>query len=203
MKSKAYNIVLIPELSLIKKSIRLSKKLELLDSHFTLDNKTFFPHVSLYMTQLNELGLEKSMEALSVIAKDNNSIEVTSKGYRYIDEYIDVQHIRTKELIFLQKEVLKSINPIREGLRDKDKLRLKNATGEIRSNLLEYGYRSVGNLFYPHITFTRFKNDEKQSIESFPLKETFNGKLLAIGIFEMGDNGTCVKKIGEWVLSKK
>jgi len=55
-------------------------------------------------------------------------------------------------------------------------------------------------LYAPHLTFTRFKSDHPEIVESLPPKEDFGGTYIAIGLFEMGDNGTCVKKVGAWEL---
>ena len=52
MPSKAYDVVLIPEPRIAEAAIEVSGGLEQAGTHFTLDNKSFFPHISLYMLQL-------------------------------------------------------------------------------------------------------------------------------------------------------
>lgn len=200
MKSNPYDIVLLPAISLAKKAIGLSKKLEPLDVYFTLDNKTFFPHVSLYMLQLDDMGLKKAIDLLSTIASETSTIEAWVNDYHYEDNYVDAEYVKSKELINLQRKVIDKLNPIRDGLREKDKARLNDAIGETRSNLINYGYRFVGKMFAPHLTFTRFKNNQENILQLLPPKESFNGKYSTLGIFEMGDNGTCVSEIKSWKL---
>jgi len=97
-------------------------------------------------------------------------------------------------------DVISAINPIRDGLRENDKARLMSATGELRENLEKYGYRGVGELFRPHMTFTRFANGRAIDVSSLPDSHEFSGEFLTLGLFEMGDNGTCVRKIAEYKL---
>jgi len=63
-----------------------------------------------------------------------------------------------------------------------------------------YQFIHVGDLFGPHMTFTRFTSDQEQVISTFPPKETFNGVFPSLGIFEVGDHGTSIRKIEVWDL---
>jgi len=200
MESKPYDVVLIPEENIASKAIELSQMLKRYDTLFTLDNINFFPHVSLYMLQLDDDGLKKACEELSNIAKETTSISAVASHYHYENNYVDIEYVKSRELITIQTKVLERLNPIRDGMRDKDRARLEEATGETKENLLNYGYRSVGNQFGPHLTFTRFARDNKQVVETFPPKEQFEGNFVSIGIFDMGDNGTCIKPIKSWGL---
>lgn len=200
MQSKPYDVVLIPEQEVADSAIKLSAELKVLDTHFVLDNKNFFPHISLYMLQLNERGLKETLDFLSTVAVKNKILEAKVFNYHYENDYLDIEYIKSKDFITLQKQIINGLNPIRDGLRERDKERLADATGETRENILKYGYRSVGNLFNPHLTFTRFKNNQESVIKTLPPKETFNSIYPSLGLFEMGDNGTCVKRVSTWEL---
>jgi hypothetical protein len=200
MNSKPYDVVLIPSDDLVKKAISLSKKLTPLGVHFTLDNETFFPHLSLYMLQLNDGGIIKVRGLLETIAKDNMAISLEAEKYHYEDDYFDVEYTKLMEIISLQEKILDGLNPFRDGLREKDKERLPDSIGETRSNLLKYGYRGIGKMFNPHLTFTRFKSAREKTLGSLPDLESFNETFTQIGLFEMGDNGTCTKKVACWKL---
>ena len=200
MESKPYDIVLLPSDNLLENALKVSETLEKLDTYFTLDNKMVFPHISIYMTQLNEEGLEKVKSVLSGIAERTKAVELKADKYNYENTYIDIEYTKNKEIIDLQSHVIEGVNPIRDGMRKKDEARLVNAVGEARSNLVKYGWINVGDLYAPHLTFTRFKSDHPEAVETLPSRENFNGAYASIGIFEMGDNGTCIKKIGAWEL---
>ena len=200
MESKPYDIVLLPEIRITQEASKLSGKLQTLGSYFTLDNKTFFAHISIYMLELSDEGLEKVLTILPQIASQTSIIKSLPKEYHYESDYIDIEFKKTKELESLQEIIINHINPLRAGLREKDKERLENATGEERDNILEYGYRSIGKLFRPHLTFTRFKDNQQSIINTLPSMEIFNGNLPKLGIFEMGNNGTCIREVKFWAL---
>jgi hypothetical protein len=141
---------------------------------------------------------EKALQPTTI--SKNKTVKATALDYRHENEYLDIEYIKSDELVTLQEQIIETLNPIRDGLRERDKERVVDAVGETRSNLMKYGYRSVGNMFSPHLTFTRFKDNQKNILEALPAKESFDGTYPLIGIFEMGDNGTCIKKVGTWQL---
>jgi hypothetical protein len=96
--------------------------------------------------------------------------------------------------------VLDALNPVRDGMREKDKTRMMEATGVVRQNLEQYGYRGIGDLFRPHITLSRLEIENDDSLESLGNLTAYDGVFPKIGLFEMGDNGTCVRKIAEFKL---
>lgn len=198
MNSKAYDIVLVPEKRLSDEAIKLSQKLKAYGTHFTLDNNSFFPHVSLYMLQLNNDNLDEVARILEKIAGGSVVIEATTNRYHYENEYVDIEYVRTKEFSELQDRIIKKLNPVRDGLRDIDEKRLESVGGEEKENIQKYGYRSVGNQFHPHLTFTRFSSDQQDVLQILPSQTIFNGKYEAIGLYEMGDNGTCVREVKQW-----
>ena len=75
---------------------------------------------------------------------------------------------KSKELVNLQENIINRLNPIRDGMRKKDKDRLADTSGDMRTNLVEYGYRSIGNSFNPHLTFTRFKDGKEHTFKTLP-----------------------------------
>lgn len=202
-KSRPYDVVLVPEASLSHEAIRLGDTLKERGTYFTLDRTSFYPHLSLYMLQLDEAGLEEALKRLAALETETKPVQASADHYHYSYDYLDVEYAKSEELTALQQKVIEALNPVRDGLRENDKARLETATGEERSNILEYGYRSVGNQFKPHLTFTRFTSDQKEVIPSLPLPQTFDGTYDALGIFEMGEHGTCARLVKAWDLSAR
>jgi len=200
MTSKSYDVVLVPETRIAEQAIQLSTKLAECDSYFTLDGKTYFPHLSLYMLQLNEAGLSKALDFLKDVASKTKAVKATAHDYHYENDYLDVEYPRTEDFSELQKIILEGLNPIRDGLREREKVRLQTATGAERENILSYGYRSIGEQFYPHLTFTHFKSNQEAVLTTLPSKETFIGIFPTLGLYEMGDHGTCVREVMTWPL---
>lgn len=200
MESKSYDVVLLPEPAIVELAIQLSQKVEHHGTHFTLGTGEYFPHISLYMLQLDSDGLRKAEAILEKIAKDTEAIEAQAREYHYEKGYFDIEYEKTTELVDIQNEVVGQLNPIRDGLRAKDKERLRTVEGGEKQNIEQYGYRNIGSLFAPHLTFTRFKDIETNSLGDLPPEGSFSGTFVALGIFEMGGHGTCRWKINDWEL---
>lgn len=200
MASLPCDVVILPSSELAEKAMRASKLLEPYGSLFTLETGKYFPHASLYMLQLKEADLYQVKELLAGIANDFNNLRLDAERFYQAQCYVDVEYGKEEQLVRLQREVVDALNPIRDGMREKDKPRMLEATGFALANFEQYGYKYIGELFRPHITFTRL-SEEKSDIEAvLPALNNFDGTFTRIGLFEMGDNGTCVRQIGSWNL---
>lgn len=204
MSSLPCDVVLLPSPELAAKAIDASKLLEEFDSLFTLKDGEFYAHMSLYMFQLDEESIGAVKEVLVEIARNANSITATATIYRLGEGfgigYIDPEYEVTDELSSVQEKVVSAINPIRAGMREKDVAKMQDATGLKLENLQKYGYPAIGELFRPHITLTRLKDHKPEALNALPDINQFSGVFDRIGLFEMGDNGTCIRKIAEYRL---
>jgi hypothetical protein len=199
MPSLPCDIVLLPNEELAQKAISGSRLLASYDALFTLEMGKFYPHMSLYMFQLNESDIPKVEIALKGIAALSQTI--LGKATRYfLGEgfgvgYIDPEYEVTEELSSLQHGVIEAINPLRAGMRESDIIKMQDATGEKLENLKTYGYPAVGTLFRPHMTLTRLKAHTPEALDVLPDSNTFTGAFDRIGLFEMGTNGTCIRQL--------
>lgn len=204
MSSLPCDIVLLPSNEIAQHAVTVSNALKNSDSYFTLKIGEYFPHASVYMTQLKTADLGEVELRLAEIARSIPVISVRVKGYDQEHGYIGVSYEGNDLLDRVQREVVEVINPIRDGMRLKDAKRLEGAEGKERENLEKYGYRSIGELFDPHITLTRSKLTEAINLQHLETHlSKFNGYFTKLGLFEMGDNGTCVRKIAEFELGAK
>lgn len=207
MSTLPCDIVLLPSAELSQKAIETSKSLEIYSPFFILEDGKYYPHMSLYMFQLDEGNIPRVEEVLSDIARDSSVVSAQATTYRLGEGfgigYVDPEYEVSDELSSLQDAVIKAVNPIRSGMREKDIAKMQDAEGLKLENLQKYGYPAIGKLFRPHITLTRLKEHTPSVLESLPTDvTTFSGLFDKIGLFEMGDNGTCVRKIAEFELRK-
>ncbi len=200
MASKPYDIVILPSKELVRQAIELSADLQRFGTHFQLTDIGPFPHISLYMVQLKESDLTKVQEALASIAANTPSIALQATRYYQAEGYIDAQYARTEAVAHLQMAVVEAINPIRNGLLEEDKRHFLAATGKVRENFERYGYPAVGELFRPHVTFTRFLSGKAIAAESLPESDRFSGVFTRLGLFELGSGGTCVQEVAKFTL---
>lgn len=200
MASIPCDVVILPSSALANKAVEASEELRQFGGLFTLKDGEYYPHSSLYMLQLNEKDLDKVKEVLAKIAVSTNELSLVATGYCQKEGFIDIEYETSEQLKRLQNDVITALNPIRDGMREKDKARMLEATGLALQNFEKYGYKYVGELFRPHITFTRFSELQSEAENVLPSPSDFSGGFPKIGLFEMGDNGTCIRKIAEFDL---
>ncbi len=201
------DVVLLPSQELATKAINASRQTKEYESFFTLEDGKFYPHTSLYMFQLNETDISKVEVVLTNIAKSTRAVAARATAYRLGEGfgvgYVGPEYELTDELSTLQDKVIEAVNTLRAGMRESDVRKMQDAEGLKLENLQKYGYPAIGDLFRPHITLTRLKDHNPKVLEALPQDvSTFNGVFDRLGLFEMGENGTCIRKIAEFPLSK-
>lgn len=198
------NIVILPSTEIAEKATAVSQQLaQNYSTFFTLKEGEYYPHATLYMTQLKVADLDHAQTLLAELAARTAPFALQADRYELNFGYFDANYERPAALEALQMAVIDAINPIRDGMREKDKQHLLEASGVERENLQKYGYRGVGELFRPHVTLTRLTTDQPVDTSILPDPEDFSGQFTHLGIFEMGDNGTCVRKIAELSLARR
>lgn len=197
----AYDIVILPTTDLATKVVNASARLETNGVRFTLSKTGPFPHVSLYMVQLPETAVSEAMARLMQVAGRTGSLTLTATDYSQGRGYLGISYARLPSTDALQDQIISAINPLRDGLMEDDVERLQAATGVTRTNLEQYGYVYAKALFRPHLTLTRFTDENEVSAEGLPDPTTFSGRFLELGLFELGDNGTCIRKVAGFALA--
>ncbi len=200
MASRAYNVVLLPDSSIANKAAALSKELHIHGVRFTLEDGLFYPHVSIYMLQLETSILGKVEEALKRIAVNTKMFNLIALRYWQAMQFLDVEYSKPDALSSLQFDVVNALNPLRDGMREKDAERMKVSEGDKLYNFMTYGWDSIGTLYRPHLTITRFDEDQELRALQLPDFHDFTGLFDKVGLYEMGDNGTCVRRVMEFSL---
>ena len=199
------DVVLLPGQDQTERAVRASQTLASQGSLFTLDNQHFYAHASLYMFQMSIASQGACVAVLETLARQTPVQRLRQDGYFYQDAghgkgYVDVTFVRNADVDALQGRTIAAFNRLRAGMREKDKQKMTEATGLRLKNLQEYGYPAVGELFRPHVTLTKFPIEIEPDLSVLPSATIFDGTFTRLGLFEMGDNGTCVRKIAEFNL---
>jgi 2'-5' RNA ligase len=201
MESMACDVVLIPEDTIANRAIEISKSLEKEGTLFTLGKNGCQPHVSIYMLQLKVSDLEKVAELLKNIAQKTAKFNLEATRYFEVMQYIDAECQKTVALETLQSNVIGTLNPFRDGMRENDRARMEQAESLAKEYFEKYGTKSVFDFFRPHLTFTRFKSEQTKAQDLLPKDiSQFSGAFTHLGLFEMGENGTCIRKIAAFEL---
>ncbi|HUB93347.1 MAG TPA: DUF1045 domain-containing protein [Verrucomicrobiae bacterium] len=201
MIPRAYDIALLPTARVTERAVSTSEKLREQAVRFTLHPTGPFPHLSLYMVSLSDRVIASVVERLSRIAQETPKLVLTATEYSQGRGYLSVAYGRLVTLDALQMTVITAVNPLRDGLMSDDAVRLQVSTGIQRENLERYGYVDVGSLFRPHVTLTRFELETVHAVSELPDLKQFTGVFSELGLFELGDSGTCVRKVSSMALS--
>lgn len=199
------NIVLLPNEGQAQHAIQASRLLAPQGTMFTLDDQSFYAHNSLYMFQMSTTSQEQCITALQELAAETAVQRLAQDGYFYQDAghgkgYVEISFAKNESVVSLQERVIELFNTLRSGMRESDKNKMIDATGVKLENLQKYGYPSIGELFRPHMTLTKFPVEIEPDLSVLPNASIFTGTFTRIGLFEMGPNGTCIRKIAAFDL---
>src|SRR5262249_37226661 len=167
-------------------------------------------NLSLYMADIEDADIGPAEQRLIEIAKDTAPVQLTAQRYLQDTEHgmIEVAYANTQPATRLQERLLAALAPLRRRLRRRDPVGrdlpawLPTTTGETRRNLEQYGYHEIGGLFRPHITFPRFvQRDLVIDLAELPPLGEFDAAFTRLGLFEMGDHGTCTGSLVELELT--
>lgn len=156
-KSDSFNVAVNAPLSVAKKAIAISRALRRRGTLFMLDGKTHYPHVTMYMAEYPLKNIPEVIARLAKIFSSVRSFPMKSLEYHQgAIGYVDVSFGRSPEISRLQKLIVRTLNPLREGLlRSADQKKLRMLPAAQRKSIRRYGYRSVGKEYRPHLTLTR------------------------------------------------
>jgi hypothetical protein len=199
VNSLPLNIAIVPRQDISNQAIDLSHSIESWGTYFTLSENSPIPHISIYKAEFPIPNISEIERRMRNYVKNLKrfSIEPVAEVYRKEDrDFVEVQYVPSISLSRLQTDIVKLLNPLRDGLiRIKDKDRLEQLSKEEQENLQNWGDRTVSSQFRPHLTLSRLKDPNSMSPSNLPQKD-FSFEVNKIGIFELGDHGTCIKQIG-------
>ena len=201
---QSYNVVLLLPEGISKEAIRLSElvaKSFLVE--FVLDGKTRYPHLTLYQLEVPDKNLAIVNKQLSNIFKST----ITAKFDHYFgaqNGFLSWSCLRSRNLFDLHKEIVKSLNPIREGLLlPLEKLKYNFLTDQHYLQIEKFGSSGLFEYFHPHITITRLKKGDNynKALQILPHKKPLivNFKKAALG--KLSIHGTVSEIIAEYNLS--
>lgn len=201
---KRYNIVIIPTPAVNHDAEFVSEFIAgKQETCFVLDHATQFPHISLYHVYLDEASVKEVADAVQRIAKSFAPFTVQSTGYHTVKgEWIDASYVLDEPLFKLHRACLEGIAPFR--VRQKDVVMREDwsdSSPARQENLELYGWSEARDLFRPHLTLARLKGKvDEDFLEIFPEKN-FSFEVCKIGLYELGEHGTCRKLLAEYTLS--
>lgn len=206
MKKEFLKIAVVFNLSpeVAQVAIKLSAEInQQAETFFVLDSFNFHPHVSIYHVEIPVSKLNDVLEEIEKISKNYSIVKFIAGNIFVTRGYIDVGAKSSQGMQYIHEDVVKNISLFREidPLEESTKLSSLELTDEKKENIKKYGDSNLMNLYRPHLTFTRLQDEkvaEKIASEiHWPITDFV---LDTIGVYERGENGTCLKIIREFIL---
>lgn len=193
-EQQSLNIAILPDRKTQQQAILLSQKIS--DSYptfFTLNETTLLPHITVYQAHFPQENIGKVNQAVEKVLRDYNSFVLNLQGVSVSHEtFIFWDCAKIQILESLQKDVIESVNMLRNGL---VLPHLKNVTGlsrEDNEDIKQYGALLIGPRYRPHITLTRIKNssDAKAALGVLTAQQSSRVQVSGIVTAYLGDHGT-------------
>ncbi len=204
MNYKRYDIVVIPPKEIAEQAIQLSQALAPLGSFFVLDGVTLHPHISLYHVPLEEQMLPRVIETLGKIATTTAPF-ILEQGTYYPEQgiWVGVRYVADKAILDLHTAIIEATKGYRVI---EDDARYKSRWSELesreRKNIQDCGWAHAFTSYSPHISFTKLQAPRADVLAHLPQRD-FSFLADHIGLYELGDNGTCVRLVADFRLEKR
>lgn len=203
MKFIRLNTAFIPPKEVSEKVIELSKATSnLVDVYFILDGIQFYPHITIYPPEYSEENIDQVLETVERIAKSINQLNFKFANLDSEQGYLGMAFEHLDRIQQAHEKLVSALNPLREGrIRDKYVEYRMEFNSEQLQNIEKYGYPGAMNLYNPHLTITRLKDeDEAKRVISDIRWDIPEFTVDKVGIYKMGEYGTCRELIKEFSL---
>lgn len=196
-----YNFAIIPPKGISEKAIGMSKEIANHGSLFVLDGIGLFPHVSLYHVGFDPQNLPEIIQRTAEALKTARPFRLISDSYRAVEGvWIDVSYEKSDDIMRLHTAIIDATKDLRFGKgKENDCENFRDLSEERKNNLLACGWSEAFGLFSPHLTFSKLREKHGEILQILP-QEDFSFLVDRIGLFELGDYGTCTKLIHEFRL---
>ncbi len=202
MAYQKYNVALIPSEVVGIHAIEMSQMFEGNGGMFTLDSTHVYPHISLYHVPLDPEKVEGVIRVLQETLAGIQPMPLKQSEYRSARSgFVNVGYEKSESLLNLHQAVLQSLKPFwSREIEEKEKN--KEWSPEQQTNASEYGWHAVDTLFDPHLTFSRLAEPNPEKVTDMkPQNFSFVSDL--VGLFELGEHGTCTRCLAIFELQKK
>lgn len=169
LREELYDIALYPPAPIRARAIAINKKLVAKGGLFSLGTETRVPHMTLYVARFGRAELAGVKKTLKQLAAEVPTFQTFPTGYKTKNTWAHMWYRKDASLRKLRRVL---INTMRA----------------------HHPY-DVSHYFVPHITLTKFGHEPRNTPIDIP-SEDFSFTATHIGLFELGEYGTCKKQIG-------
>lgn len=194
------NVCIIPEAVVANKCVEFSQALKSASVMFVLDGKSKFAHMTVFMARFADTEVGKILDVVRTVAGNAKNFACEHSGYfMTAGRYLEVSYSKSKELLALHESLLIGLkdyrinpgNPFEEAY-------FAPYTEEQKKNAEETGYDLARNLYRPHITLTRYR--ENMVPKFFPdfSRVDLSFRVNKICVYKADENGAVYELLGEF-----
>lgn len=200
--STLINVCVIPPKGVASQCVRLAQKLKADSTMSALDGKEKFAHMTLYMARFPDEAIEKVISSVEQALKGATRFACDHTGYFLTQgRYIEVSYQKTSQFLALQELLIDKVAPLRLNPGNPfEEAYFTPYTEEQRKNAQETGYDLARNLYRPHVTLARYKDDHVS--EKFPGFATskLSFVLAKVCVYKADDNGAVYEQLAEFTI---
>lgn len=190
------NICILPTEDAAKQCIKLSQAFDDSRVRFKLGSG-LFPHATIFMARFPESAIADVEAAFRQLANQLTPVHLKHSGYYLTDgDYVEVSYQRTSELLDFQDTIIEALKDYRATPGEPERESYYGPYNDAqRKNVEVTGYDLAYDLYRPHITLTRYK--ENMVPEEFPpfpaTKLSFT--LPKIALYKADENGAIYEEL--------
>lgn len=200
------NTAFKPPKYIAEKAIVLSREISKENGvFFVLDAIHFHPHITIYSPEYPKSNIDKILKIIEKITSNTAKLKFQFLKISGEQGFISVKFNYSPEIKSFHEEIVTKLNPLREGRikgrRKEGSDYQMNFNPEQKENIKKYGYPDAMNLYSPHLTITRLK--EESSVEQISKNLNWDISQFTvdeIGVYKMGEHGTCQELVKEFNL---
>ena len=200
--SALLNVCVFPDDRVGAECINISQSFVSEDTMFLLGSG-LFPHMTVYMARFANDDIEKVADATEEALKQASVFKCTHTGYFMTEgRYLEASYRKSADFLNLHELLITNIaelrinpgSPFNEGY-------FAPYNTEQQQNAKETGYDLARNLYRPHITLTRYKeNDVPRIFPAVPAAD-LSFKLRKVCVYKADDNGAVNELVREFHVS--
>jgi 2'-5' RNA ligase len=171
--------------------------------HFTLNNVSVFPHVTLYAAAFLEIYQAEVVQELTDLTVGQDPLVCRMSNVATHEGYLEINLAPSFTLSAVHGRIVERLSPLRTFLREPPSAYRMSFSDEQLLNIHDYGYADAFELFRPHVTLTRLIDPRVGMDVAKTIRwemPTFTANALVL--YEMGEHGTCTSLIQEFPFRK-
>ncbi|HXH27062.1 MAG TPA: 2'-5' RNA ligase family protein [Candidatus Acidoferrum sp.] len=197
--STIINICIIPSDEVGKQCVGLSQSLESPGTAFVLDGVSKFAHMTVFMARFTDDNIPKVVAAAQQALVGSQPFLCTHTGYfMTAGRYLEASYRKSGEFMNLHSTLIDTLKPLRSspGLPFEEGY-FTPYTDEQRHNAETTGYDLAYGLYRPHITLTRYKEDQVPEIFPGFAPAQLNFQCHKVCVFKADNNGAVYEQLAE------